>query len=98
MNYVHKLYLPNISHVIRDNVTDGLTNKWGGCTVYHSMGYWKDGEGQKMIEPVLVVEVITDNNKTPQTFLDAADDLIALGEECVLVTTQEVDSQFISRS
>ena len=95
--YVHKLYMPNISHKIRDNITEELTKKHGGCTMYHSMGYWNNEENQKMIEPVLVFEVITDSDKTPQAFLTAVDNLIDLGEECVLVTTQEIDAQFISR-
>ena len=91
----HKIYMPNISHALRDELKKGLTEEWGGCTMYHANGYWQDNDKNVCSEPVLVFEVLTSSSSRPSAFDDAIKGLLALDEECVLVTMSEEKAEFI---
>ena len=95
--FVHKLYMPSISHALRDEVRDLLIEDHGGFTTYHATGYWDmmyDGKMVNTSEPVIVFEAITTAKKAPRGFLHAKRGLLALGEECVLMSVQEIEAEF----
>ena len=95
--HVHKLYFPNISHALRDEVRDILCADHGGFTTYHATGYWDMFEDGKLVdasEPVIVFECITTHPEVPRGFLHAKKGLLALGEKCVLITHQQIKAEF----
>ena len=95
--YVHKLYFPNISHALRDEVRDMLIDDFGGFTTYHATGYWDMMEKGEMVntsEPVIVFEVIGTSPDLPRGFYHAKRNLLNMGEECVLVTKQPIEAEF----
>lgn len=95
--FEHKLYFPNISHALRDEVRDILIDDHGGFTTYHATGYWdmmEDGVMTKTSEPVIVFEVIATGEQMPRGFALAKKKLLEMGEECVLTTTKPTNAEF----
>ena len=92
--WVHKLYFPNISHALRDEVRDLIIEDHGGFTTYHATGYWEGVPHETTSEPVIVFEVISTGDKMPRGFHHAKQKLLAMGETCVLVSSQEVNAEF----
>ena len=95
--FEHKLYMPNISHKLRDEVRDLIIEDVGGFTHYFATGYWDMYDGKEMVntsEPVIVFEVITRTNEMPRGFVHAKKGLFDLGESCVLTTIKRIKAEF----
>lgn len=74
-----------------DVFRSGLIDIAGGLTVQTAFGYWKNGAGSVVAEPVHIVEVVTQANE-PHTgkaseilMRSYARELIQAGEEAVLL-------------
>lgn len=73
-----------------DVFRSGLIDIAGGLTVQTAFGYWKNGAGSVVAEPVHIVEVVTHPDAlfhdAVERFMRAyARDLIQAGEEAVLL-------------
>ena len=94
MIYSHTIYIPRTYTDVVDELTDGLTEVYGGCTVYDAGGMWKAGHKNYVTEAIRVINVITGYSHTPDHFMLAAAELKSRGEESVLMTQQGIDTKF----
>ncbi len=105
-HYVGKLYVPsvdedgrNLDHAQRDRilnlVCETLSREFGGATTYDGNGYYRNGLGVLVLEPVTIVETITEEEPT-DILRNIADYVkLTLRQECVLFSVQPIRSEFV---
>lgn len=94
--YEHKIYVPTVYGVFLTDLKQTLSNKYGGCSNQGVFGYWLDSSCEVISENIRIISVITQDSEPPEAFLQAKTDLIQRGEECVLITCQEIKAAFLS--
>ena len=94
MMYSHTIYVPSQYGEIIEELTQDLTEVYGGCSTYVASGMWKAGHKDYVSETIRVINVITGYSHTPDAFVLAAAEMKGRGEESVLMTQQGIDSRF----
>lgn len=74
-------------------ITNILTEKVGGGTIYEATGIYTHENGDIVIEPTLRVEIV---GASANATLDAVAAIkTALNQESVIVQTESIDSRFV---
>ena len=106
VSYDHRIYIPKRFNIIRSKLVGDLSIAHGGCTEYLANGWWDetgeniDGSTNHVVlrEEVVVVSCITDEKQKPDAMGDCIKALLGEGEQCVLVTSQAIEAEFIDVS
>ena len=102
----HRIYIPKRFNIIRNRLVGDLSIAHGGCTEYLANGWWDETGGNvdgstshvALREEVVVVSCLTDEEQKPDAMADCVRALLEEGEQCVLVTSQIVEAEFINVS
>jgi len=78
------------------DLVDAVLTVSTGATVIQTRGYWRDESGAVVVEPAVVVEVITMTDHEHATITAYADSIGAkYGETAILTTTARVISEML---
>ena len=88
--FEHCIYIPVPKYL--PGMAAAVASECGGCTVIYSTGgTWYDEFGNVADEPVNIIKAITSGGNPPGTFDRISADLLAGGEQAVLITRQPID-------
>lgn len=74
-------------------ITNILTEKVGGGTIYEATGIYTHANGDIVVEPTLRVEIV---GASANAVMDAVAAIkVALNQESVIVQTESIDGRFV---